>query len=338
MAEKVPDMESIMQLAQKVASQIEPPKELKSGQLLTEKDMTKVMQKLTTSVSKIVTPELLEQNNLNADGTKRSLAGSSKDPVVPVKSKIDLGKKRVVEINSDSDSDEDSEINKRTKDMHFTLSVTLEELYNGCKKKIGIRRQKIDKDGSYIEEKKKLSIKIEPGMIDEQTIRFNHMADEKEGYETGDVVVTIDVEDNPDFIRDGNNILIEKKVSLYDCYKPEIYINHINGKVIKIMGDPIDIFNSDDSLKKVVGLGMPVYNTPGKFGDLFIKFQHINNFELTDEKLEQIKLLFPPILKPIESDLIEEHQFEMVTETDLEFLDDGDSEYSTDSDEYSTES
>ena len=212
--QQLPDFSQIMKIAQQVASQIEPPSELKSGKKLSEKEMTNAISKITKSVTDVVNPEMLS----GAISSKKQ--GKMKMPPTPIpeeESKISLDisdknntkkekTRRIVEIDSD-DSDDNDPIAPRTKDMSFTLSVSLEELYTGVKKKIALRRQKIDTDGSYEEEKKKLSIKIEQGMIDEQTIRFNHIADEKQGFETGDVVVTLDVEEHPEFVRDGNNLL-----------------------------------------------------------------------------------------------------------------------------------
>lgn len=43
--EQLPDFNQIMKIAQKVASQIEPPAELKSGKKLSEEDMTSVISK-----------------------------------------------------------------------------------------------------------------------------------------------------------------------------------------------------------------------------------------------------------------------------------------------------
>ena len=67
-----------------------------------------------------------------------------------------------IEVSDDDTSDEESDEDPtvpRTKDMTFTMSVTLDELFTGAKKKLALRRKTIDKDGSYEEEKKKLSIK-----------------------------------------------------------------------------------------------------------------------------------------------------------------------------------
>lgn len=353
--QQLPDFGQIMKLAQKVASQIEPPEELRSGKKhLTEEEMTSAISKITKSVSEVVKPEMLMASSKKMGKQKVS-------PLVPVKkeeSKISLDvsdpqpssrkekektkekKKRVVEIESD-DSDDNDPIAPRTKDMAFTLSVSLEELYSGTKKKLALRRNKIDTDGSYEEEKKKLSIKIEPGMIDEQTIRFNHMADEKQGYETGDVVVTLDVEEHSEFIRDGNNLLLEKEISLAEAYNPVLYFKHLNGETFKITGEPFDIFgDEDDMLKKISGCGMPILGEPGSYGDLFVRFKCVNKTKITTEIVEVLTRIFPPLLeKPdISDEELKEKQFEMVTETDLEFLEDSDSEDDYSDESYSEES
>tara|TARA_X000001036_G_scaffold150423_1_gene142893 strand:- start:53206 stop:54273 length:1068 start_codon:yes stop_codon:yes gene_type:complete len=347
---QLPDFSQIMKLAQKVASQIEPPEELRSGKKpLTEEEMTSAISKITKSVSEVVKPDMLMANSSKKMGKQKV------SPLVPVKkeeSKISLDvsdpqpggrkekKKRVVEIESD-DSDDNDPIAPRTKDMAFTLSVSLEELYSGTKKKLALRRNKIDTDGSYEEEKKKLSIKIEPGMIDEQTIRFNHMADEKQGYETGDVVVTLDVEEHAEFVRDGNNLLLEKEISLAEAYNPVLYFKHLNGETFKITGEPFDIFgDEDDMLKKISGCGMPVLGEPGSYGDLFIRFKCVNKTKITGEIVEVLTRIFPPLLeKPdIPDEELNEKQFETVTETDLEFLEDSDSDDDYSDESYSEES
>lgn len=346
--QQLPDFSQIMRIAQKVASQIEPPAELKSGKKLSEEEMTSAISKITKSVAEVVKPEMLIQGMSSKKQGKQRVVS---EPVKPEDSKIcfDVSdeqvqtkkekKKRVVEIESD-DSDEDDPIAPRTKDMTFTLSVSLEELYNGAKKKLALRRQKIDTDGSYEEEKKKLAIKIEPGMIDEQTIRFNKMADEKQGYETGDVVVTLDVEEHPEFIRDGNNLLLEKEISVSEAYNPVVYIKHLNGKTFKVTGEPFDIFGDDDDmLKKISGAGMPVLAEPGNFGDLFVRFKCVNKTKITPEIIEVLSRIFPPLLEKPEVDDSEivEKEFEMVTETDLEFLEDSDEDYDSEDEDYSDE-
>ena len=82
MAQQMPDMAQIMRLAQQVAAQIEPPSELKSGKNLTEADMTKVISKITKSVTDIVSPDMFA-----VEPTSKK-KGKEKMPVKPENSKI----------------------------------------------------------------------------------------------------------------------------------------------------------------------------------------------------------------------------------------------------------
>jgi hypothetical protein len=358
---QMPDFSQIMKIAQQVASKIEPPSELKSGKVLSEEEMNKAISSLAKSVTQAVTPEMFE--SLNQYDKKKK--GNSVLPVKKEFSKISFveetipeetnqvednsvgkdltdgetsnkkkknKKTRVVEIDSDCSDDTDN-TTMRTNDMSFTLTVKLEELYNGTRKKLAIRRQKIGNDRSYFEEKKKLAIKIEPGMLEDQTIRFNHLSDEKIGYETGDVVVTLDVEEHPFFMRDGNNLLVEKEISLAEAYNPIVYIEHLNGKTLKITGEPLNVFSDEDTmLKKIPGCGMPILGEKNKFGDLFIRFKCVNKTKITPEIIEVLNKVFPPLVvvpDVKESDIIEK-KLETVTESDLEFLE-------SDSDEYDSE-
>jgi hypothetical protein len=366
--QQLPDFSKIMKLAQQVASRIEPPAELKSGKVLTEDEMNRAIASLTKSVTEAVTPDMFDSVNVNVkDNTlstkkkgKLPIAiskehskisfidepikeenteesdenGSSSDVQNTKKTKKDK-KKRLVEIDSDCSEELDNS-SLRTNDMSFTLTVKLEDLYNGTRKKLAIRRQKIGDNKTYFEDKKKLAIKIEPGMLEDQTIRFNRLADEKIGYETGDVVVTLDVEEHPVFMRDGNNLIIEKEISLAESYNPVVYIEHLNGKILKITGDPLNIFSEEDGmLKKVPGYGMPVLGERNEFGDLFIRFKCVNNASITPELIEILNKYFPPLV--VVPDLTDkkliEKKFETVTESDLEFLESDSDEY--DSDEFS---
>ena len=336
---QIPDMGKIMKMAQDVAAKIEQPEALKSGKPLSADEMSSVIGEITKSVSEVVTPDMI--TGLGGGSSKKE----GKKPIKPItESKITFDeppkkkdkKKRLVEIESDSDDSEPDPTVRKTKDMTFTLGVTLEELYNGTKKKMAIKRIKVDTDGSQEEEKKKLSIKIEPGMIDEQTIVFNKMADEKMGYQAGDVIVSLDVEDHPVFIRDGNNLLIEKEISFYESLNPEFYITHLNGKIVKIRGQPFDVFSDeDDTMKKIPGLGMPILGEPGNYGDLFIRFKCVSKGKISSKHLEVLREIFPPMEKVpdlTEKEVMEE-KFEDVTESDLDFFD-SDSE-TDDSSDYS---
>ena len=71
--QQLPDFNQIMQLAQKVATQIEPPAALRSGKQLSPADMTNVIGQITKSVSDVMTPEMMSA----VSGAGNSSGGSS---------------------------------------------------------------------------------------------------------------------------------------------------------------------------------------------------------------------------------------------------------------------
>ena len=343
-------MEEIVKMAQQVASNIaknqtEPldPKNM---------DMGKVISQVTNSVSKMITPEMIEKmsgssiNSISGDDmtmgkdTKKIKSKIQFDE--PIEEKNTKKVKKNVSSSSIEELDEsDSEcqpLAPRTKDLHFTLNVTLEELYSGKVKKLAVRRKRLITDGkkkTLSEEKKKISVNIEPGMFDEQVITFNKQADEKEGYETGDIVITLCCAEHDEYEREGNNLLVEKEISLSEAYDCQMTITHLDGREINISSTPINIFGEEiESYRKLKGFGMPVYGSDNEFGDLIIKFKPVVPDNLTSEQLQTLKELFPKVNNKKELPKEQEYELEIATESDFEYSDDeDDSEYSDSEDD-----
>ena len=357
-------MEEIVKMAQQVASNI--------AQNQTEPidpqnmDMSKVLSQVTSSVSKMITPEMIQKmsnnvapgsmgpmdempfsNNKNFKSKiklndEEGTQGSENSQMMKKNKKANKSTSSIEEL--DESDNECNPIAPRTKDLHFTLNVTLEELYSGKTKKLAVRRKRIITDGkkkALAEEKKKISVNIEPGMFDEQVITFNKQADEKEGYETGDIVITLCCAENDEFEREGNNLIIEKEISLYEAYDCKMTITHLDGKEVNVSSTPINIFGEEiECYRKLKGYGMPVYGSENEYGDLIIKFKPIIPQNLTQEQLKTLEELFPKVnqIKNLPED--KTFELEMASESDFEYSDsenDSDSEYSDDSEEDSEE-
>ena len=309
--------------------------------------MGKVISQVTQSVSKMITPEMIEKmsgSSINSvSGDDMSMGKVSKK----TKSKIQFDKpneeedtkkvKKNVSSSSIEELDEsDTEcqpLAPRTKDLHFTLNVTLEELYSGKVKKLAVRRKRLITDGkkkTQTEEKKKISVNIEPGMFDEQVITFNKQADEKEGYETGDIVITLCCAEHDEYEREGNNLLIEKEISLSEAYDCQMTITHLDGREINISSSSINVFGEEiESYRKLKNFGMPVYGSENIYGDLIIKFKPVLPDNLTSEQLQTLKELFPKVNNKKELPQEQEYELEIATESDFEYSDsEDDSEYS----------
>ena len=341
-------MEEIIKMAQQVASNIaknqtEPidPQNM---------DMGKVISQVTNSVSKMITPEMIEKmsgssiNSVSEQHEQHDQNGKkikSKIKLDSPKNHKSLSKSSIEEL--DESDNECQPLAPRTKDLHFTLNVTLEELYSGKVKKLAVRRKRLVTDGkkkTLLEEKKKISVNIEPGMFDEQVITFNKQADEKEGYETGDIVITLCCAENNEYEREGNNLLIEKEISLYEAYNCQMTIIHLDGREINISSTPINIFGEElETYRKLKGFGMPIYGSENEFGYLIIKFKPLIPNSLTSQQLQTLQEIFPKINNKKELSAEQEFELEIATESDFEYSDsDENSEFTDDEDEDDDES
>ena len=335
------NMNQIVDMAQKIAKNITN----NSTEAIdpNNMDMSKILTQVTQSVSQMVTPEFINEiNNSNSSNSNNSNNNNSNSTNnnSPINEHITQSKNSKIILNNkieeiDEDEDEMQQLAPRTKDLHFTLNVTLEELYNGKIKKVAVRRKRLLIENNckkIVEEKKKLSVKIEPGMFDEQVITYNKQADEKEGYETGDIIITLCCSEHEVYQREGNNLLIEKSLSLCEIFSPKLSIDLINNKKINIISEPINIFGEElESYKKLKNCGMPILGNPNQFGDLIIKFIPIMPNEIKSEHLSILKDIFPPINEVNENvdclNLID------VSESDFEYISDSDSESNSDDDD-----
>ena len=340
-------MEEIVKMAQQVASNIaknqtEPidPQNM---------DMGKVISQVTDSVSKMITPEMIEkmsgssinsvtENDMNMQDSKKIKSKINFDEPIEEKDTKKVRKNAssssIEELDELDESDSECQpLAPRTKDLHFTLNVTLEDLYSGKVKKLAVRRKRLITDGkkkTLTEEKKKISVNIEPGMFDEQVITFNKQADEKEGYETGDIVITLCCSEHDEFEREGNNLLVEKEISLSEAYDCQMTITHLDGREINISSSPINLFGEEiETYRKLKDFGMPIYGSENKFGDLIIKFKPVVPDNLTSEQMKTLKELFPKVNDKKELPKEQEYELEIATESDFEYSDsEDDTEYS----------
>ena len=164
-------MDEIVKMAQQVATSIA--KNQTEPIDPNNMDMGKVISQVTDSVSKMITPEMIEKMS----GSSINSMDANINPVnhgKKIKSKIKFddddvpdNKKTMKQVKSnssieeldESDNEEIEPLAPRTKDLNFTLNVSLEELYSGKTKKLAVRRKRLITDGkkkTLSEEKKKI--------------------------------------------------------------------------------------------------------------------------------------------------------------------------------------
>jgi DnaJ family protein A protein 2 len=161
--------------------------------------------------------------------------------------------------------------------------------------------------GKYKTQEKILKAQIEPGMANNEKLRFEGECSDAPEYERpGDVVLTLvraNSEENADFEWKGNDLHIYHSIDIADAFLGfnAAIKGHPNGKPITLSwgGGPL----MHDTVLVSKGLGMPVRNRRGEYGDLFV---HIDISISTAEKREgwtqaqrkTLQSLFPDWVKP----------------------------------------
>lgn len=158
-------------------------------------------------------------------------------------------------------------------DYQAELQLTLEEAYVGTSRILNV-------------EGEKLRIRTKPGAYHDQVLRIRGKGG-KGSAGNGDIIIKIKVLPHPVFTRNGNDLKTTQNISLYDAVLGgETIVKTINGQVkVKIPAG-----TQGDSIVRLKGKGMPIYDSPNRFGDLLV----------------ELKVEIPSKLTPRQKELFEE--------------------------------
>ncbi|PIA28011.1 hypothetical protein AQUCO_07400098v1 [Aquilegia coerulea] len=154
--------------------------------------------------------------------------------------------------------------------MENKLPCSLEDLYLGTTKKMRISRNVADAMGKLRPEEEILTIDIKPGWKKGTKITFPGKGNHEAGTGPGDVVFVIDEKPHGVYRRDGNDLVMNQRISLLEA---------LTGKTLNLV--TLDKRNFAITVTDIVkpgyemeipGEGMPISKEPGKKGKLRIKF------------------------------------------------------------------
>ncbi|KAK9750856.1 hypothetical protein RND81_02G227100 [Saponaria officinalis] len=167
------------------------------------------------------------------------------------------------------------------------LGCSLEELYKGSKRKMVISRIVPDSSGKPSTVEEVLAIDIKPGWKKGTKITFPDKGNHEPGMLPGDLIFVIDEKPHLTFKRDGNDLLVNQKVSLVEA---------LTGKTLNLT--TLDGRNLDLEVSDVIkpghevvipGEGMPISREPTKKGNLRIKFDVKFPSKLSSDQKTDIK-------------------------------------------------
>ncbi|PON68386.1 Terminal organelle assembly protein [Parasponia andersonii] len=172
---------------------------------------------------------------------------------------------------------------KKPPPVEKKLECTLEELLEGCLKKIKITRNVIAETGIIVQEEETLWINVKPGWKKGTKITFEGKGDEKPGFLPADIILSIGERRHPLYEREGEydlELVVEIPLvnALTGCSIP-----------IPLLGGDTMTLSFDDIIhpgyeKVIRGQGMPNPKQHARRGDLRIKFLVEFPTELSDEQ------------------------------------------------------
>ncbi|MEP7168311.1 MAG: J domain-containing protein [Bacteroidota bacterium] len=164
----------------------------------------------------------------------------------------------------------------RGADYRLDINITLEEAYSGTVRQF-------ETDGE------KLQIKLKPGTYNSQQLRIKGKGGRgNNSAQRGDILAFISVTQHPHFERKGDDLHCEIPVELYTAILGgKAAIRTLKGLI------KVDIAKESDngSVLRLKGMGMPKYDKPEMFGDLYAKIKIIMPKNISSKETELFKQL-----------------------------------------------
>lgn len=138
-------------------------------------------------------------------------------------------------------------------------------------------------------DKAKLEVFVEKGCPTGKRYEFHGESDEVPGVKPGNVYVEIHVKPHDVFKRKGADLLYKQPVTLLQALTGFTFvIQHLDGRKIKIMSNSSEVLQPG-KIKTVYDLGLPFFERPMTYGNLFIEFEIECPKNLSEQELSLIR-------------------------------------------------
>ncbi|MEO0895624.1 MAG: DnaJ C-terminal domain-containing protein [Bacteroidota bacterium] len=165
---------------------------------------------------------------------------------------------------------------KRGKNYDANIKISLAEAYKGLSTILTF-------------EGRRLRIKVRPGIQDGQILKIKGQGQAgANGGPPGDLYLKVMIQDQGEYKRKGNHLLRSVHVPITAAVLGrKVQVETFKGK----MSITIPPGTQNGEQLKLKGLGMPIYEDPGFFGDLFVKVKIIVPRRLNEEEKALFKEL-----------------------------------------------
>lgn len=156
--------------------------------------------------------------------------------------------------------------------VEVPLNLTLEELYTGTTKKRKVTRSIVDGGtGKSMKVEETLEIPVKAGWKEGTRITFPGKGDEYPGRPAQDLVFVVSQKPHPVFQRQGDDLVTTVTVSLAQALTEgnKIDVKSLDNRILRV---PLKEVIKPGYERVVANEGMPISKSPGKRGNLKLKF------------------------------------------------------------------
>ncbi|CAI0627678.1 unnamed protein product [Linum tenue] len=176
---------------------------------------------------------------------------------------------------------------KKAPAIESKLGCSLEELYKGATRKMKISRNVPDEFGKPKAVEEILKIDIKPGWKKGTKITFPEKGNQEPGVRPADLIFVVDEKPHALFKRDGNDLVVHRKVSLLEALSGKtVELTTLDGRFLTV---PVDEVIKPGHEVVIANEGMPISKEPNNRGDLRIKFDVKFPSRLTAEQKSDLK-------------------------------------------------
>lgn len=208
------------------------------------------------------------QNNRSQD-TVTQINVSLKDLFTGTKKKFKIKRKKAVSTGNGIQEKKCDDCNgKGVKVQIIRQGPMIQQIQSPCNKCNGTG--KIITGKKIITEEVLIELEIEKGMSSGDKIVFENMSDETLYSKPGNLIFVINEVNDSDFERQNDHLIMKKEVKLCDALCGfEFVLKHLDNSDLLVTSDSII---NGENIYTLIEKGMPIRNSPGKFGNLYIKF------------------------------------------------------------------
>lgn len=152
-------------------------------------------------------------------------------------------------------------------------------------------------------------------------LKYDQMGNEHPECHTGDLVVKLVPRAHPLYKKKKSDLYMKQKISLLEALSGfKFNVQKLDGTLVTVKTEPGEVINNKQ-LKKISGLGLPLFGNNTSFGDLYIEFLVEYPEKIDDEVKEKLKDLLPPPLIVDFQETEKSYQMKTIKQPEMEIID-----------------